>query len=439
MARCRPHCAGLALLLSLLLPTSRPYALARHSLRPSAGARGALVLARARRSHARGPPQKRQKRRDASAAQHELDFYGRPASAPLSRRDGRPQQEGGASSEGTSVVKVYATHSPVAPMLPWTSKSQEESTGSGFAIRADDGTLCLLTNAHCVADAAFVEVRKAGDARKFVARRHKVAHECDLATLCVEEAAFWEEVTPFEFGAMPRLQDEVSVVGYPEGGEGVSHTVGVVSRIEIQRYAHSGASLLAIQIDAAINPGNSGGPALDEEGRVIGVAFQGQENSQLIGYVIPVPTIAHFLDPRDVAPGSGGTRPIGFCSLGLYWQTLENAGLRAFSGLPSGAADGAGGGVLIRGLVPLSAAAKLLRRGDVLLELEGRQIASDGSFRVGAHGSGGGSERLSFAHLIHSKFPGESVRLKVARGDETLALDVPVAAAATFDALAWRA
>lgn len=59
-----------------------------------------------------------------------------------------------------------------------------------------------------------------------------------------------------------------------EGGEGVSVTQGVVSRIEIQRYAHSGSSLLAVQIDAAINPGNSGGPALDSAGRVIGVAFQ---------------------------------------------------------------------------------------------------------------------------------------------------------------------
>ncbi|CAI5962964.1 unnamed protein product [Closterium sp. NIES-64] len=46
------------------------------------------------------------------------------------------------------------------------------------------------------------------------------------------------------------------------GGDNISITMGVVSRVEPTQYVHSAAHLLAIQIDAAINPGNSGGPAL---------------------------------------------------------------------------------------------------------------------------------------------------------------------------------
>ena len=46
------------------------------------------------------------------------------------------------------------------------------------------------------------------------------------------------------------------------GGDTMSITKGVVSRVEHQTYAYSGQSLLAIQIDAALNPGNSGGPAV---------------------------------------------------------------------------------------------------------------------------------------------------------------------------------
>lgn len=46
------------------------------------------------------------------------------------------------------------------------------------------------------------------------------------------------------------------------GGDNISVTMGVVSRVEPTQYAHSASQLLAIQIDAAINPGNSGGPAL---------------------------------------------------------------------------------------------------------------------------------------------------------------------------------
>ncbi len=331
-----------------------------------------------------------------------LDIYGRPA---LERDD----DSLGERRVSESVVKVYCVHSGFNPQMPWANKPQEEATGSGFAIDYD--CHCILTNAHVVADATYIEVRKAGDARKYVAQRRKVSHECDLATLTVGDASFWQDVHPLPFGSMPCLQDEVSVVGYPEGGEGVSITAGVVSRIEIQRYAHSGNHLLAIQIDAAINPGNSGGPALDEEGQVIGVAFQNHQDSQNIGYMIPVPTIRHFL--ADEMPGDP-SRTQGFCSLGIFWQALDNAQLRDYKGL------GERSGVMLRGIVPTAPASEVLERGDVLLELEGRSIANDGTIAVGQQ------ERLSFQHPIHLKFPGELVKLKILRQDKELELEVPV-------------
>ena len=200
----------------------------------------------------------------AAVSEETIDVYGRSSS-----------DFGDVTSE--PVVKVYTAYSSQHPAMPWNNKAQEEATGSGFSIR-HDGAMCIVTNAHVVADATYVEVRKAGDARKYVARRLKVArvhpnpnpnpnpcatwvearashervnpspnpnptqvaHECDLATLQVEDAGFWEGVTPLKLGAMPSLQDEVAVVGYPEGGEGVSITQGVVSRIEIQRYPQAG-------------------------------------------------------------------------------------------------------------------------------------------------------------------------------------------------------
>ena len=58
---------------------------------------------------------------------------------------------------------------------------------------------------------------------------------------------------------LAHVQDAVAVVGYPIGGETISVTTGVVSRIEVTSYSHGATELLGIQIDAAINPGNSGG------------------------------------------------------------------------------------------------------------------------------------------------------------------------------------
>ena len=54
---------------------------------------------------------------------------------------------------------------------------------------------------------------------------------------------------------LPRLDENVTCVGFPTGGTQISVTRGVVSRIDVD-----GDSVLRIQIDAAINPGNSGGP-----------------------------------------------------------------------------------------------------------------------------------------------------------------------------------
>ena len=55
------------------------------------------------------------------------------------------------------------------------------------------------------------------------------------------------------------VQDAVAVVGYPIGGDTISVTSGVVSRIEVTSYVHGSTELLGVQIDAAINSGNSGG------------------------------------------------------------------------------------------------------------------------------------------------------------------------------------
>lgn len=68
------------------------------------------------------------------------------------------------------------------------------------------------------------------------------------ALLTVEDDEFWEGVSPVEFGDLPALQDAVTVVGYPIGGDTISVTSGVVSRIEILSYVHGSTELLGLQV-----------------------------------------------------------------------------------------------------------------------------------------------------------------------------------------------
>jgi len=192
------------------------------------------------------------------------------------------------------------------------------------------------------------------------------------------------------------------------GGDELSITEGVVSRVELTRYSHSGSHLLACQIDAAINPGNSGGPVI-KDGRIAGIAFQGYMYAQNIGYMVPAPLIDHFL--KDSADGTYD----GFPGIGIAWQTMENPGLRANAQMSE-----AQTGVLLTYVAPDSTARDILRAGDVLLAIEGQPIANDGTipFR--------GTERIQFAQEVQKKFMGESVRCTILRGGKTMEVTIPL-------------
>ncbi|CAL9078833.1 unnamed protein product [Musa textilis] len=293
-----------------------------------------------------------------------------------------------------SVVKVFTVSSSPNYFLPWQNKAQRESMGSGFVIPG----WRIVTNAHVVADHTFVLVRKHGSPTKYKAEVQAVGHECDLALLTVDSEEFWDGMNFLELGDIPYLQEAVAVVGYPQGGDNISVTKGVVSRVEPTQYVHGAAQLMAIQIDAAINPGNSGGPAIMGD-KVAGVAFQNLSGAENIGYIIPVPIIKHF-----IAGVEEKGKYVGFCSLGLSCQSTENVQLREhFHMRPEMT------GVLVSKINPLSDAHKVLKKDDIILAFDGVPIANDGSvpFR--------NRERITFDHLVSMKKPGETAILCVLR------------------------
>ena len=116
--------------------------------------------------------------------------------------------------------------------------------------------------------------------------------------------------------------------GYPAGGEQISYTRGVVSRIEMQNYVHIGnKAFLSVQTDAAINPGNSGGPVFQDD-KVVGVAFMGIPGLEATGFFIPPSVIDHFL--KDIEDD----KYEGFPKAGVRIVSLQNPAYRKFLGLP---------------------------------------------------------------------------------------------------------
>ncbi len=305
-----------------------------------------------------------------------------------------------------SVVKIYVTAQREDFQQPWQGGTSGSGNGSGYILPGKR----ILTNAHVVSDTRFIEVQREGDTRRYPAKVIFAAHDCDLAMLEVTDPQFFDNTRPLSLGkTMPELNDEVLVLGYPMGGDRLSLTKGVVSRIDYALYSHSTVdSHLVLQVDAAINPGNSGGPVLFND-KVIGLAFQGIMASQNIGYAIPLPVIEHFL--ADVADGSYD----GYPELGVQHMELIAPALRRDLGLSDNQS-----GVVVAYIDPFGSAKGFLQDRDVLLSIDGYSIANDGSVSYDGN-------TVEYTELIERKQRGDKVKFSILRDHRILSLNVPLA------------
>jgi S1-C subfamily serine protease len=297
------------------------------------------------------------------------------------------------------VVRIFATTQAPDYECPWQTEPPRSSTGSGVII----GPGRVLTGAHVVADSTFLQVQTVADPEKSVAVVEAVCHDCDLALLRVDDPAFAPDVTPAVIGDLPQRRNRVSVVGFPVGGEEISITEGVVSRIEVQRYTHSQRDLLAVTVDAAINDGNSGGPVF-RNGRVAGIAFQTMADAEKIGEMVPAPLIHRFLRGVDER------RPIDIPGFGMWTQDLENPRLREHLGLVARES-----GLLVTAIEHGGTADGVLQPGDVLMELDGHRIANNGTVQAGER------FRTRFAVLLCERYIGDEVPIVLRRGAERIA------------------
>jgi S1-C subfamily serine protease len=309
-----------------------------------------------------------------------------------------------------SVVRIEVTDQAADYASPWNPGHVSGGIGSGFVIIAPDGQKRILTNAHVVSNARFINISRERLSHPYTARVEFIAHDCDLALLSVDDEGFFTGTEALEFGGVPAIESGVSVYGYPLGGERLSVTRGVVSKIDFDLYTHSGVdSHLVIQIDAAINPGNSGGPVL-QEGKVVGVAFQGYsgEVAQNIGFMIPAPVIGRFL--KDLSKGSY----TGYTDLSIVYRPLLSPSSRKALGLSDDDR-----GVLVTDVHEKGSANGFLKKEDVLLSIEGHPISSNGRLELDG-------ESVEMAEVVERKFDGEKVRFEVLRQGKPMTVEFPL-------------
>jgi S1-C subfamily serine protease len=342
---------------------------------------------------------------------------GEPPAEPSKQIEPQPAIETPAANHRIpakeALVKIYSVANRPDYFRPWNMTDPLKLSGSG-AIIADN---LILTNAHVVANHSFIEVRRYGQWQKYPAKVAAISHEADLALLSTPNPEFFAGVTPLEFGELPELHEEVMVLGFPAGGDSLSITKGIVSRIENSYYVHSSRVFLAGQIDAAINPGNSGGPVLTG-GKIVGVVMQSWQGLENTGYMVPVPIIRHFL--KDIADG----RYDGFPFLNLSSSMLENPDMKRFYQMGEYQ-----NGVLVTHIGVNSPASGLLSVNDVLLAVDGFSIADDGTIEFRPE------ERTHFSYVVQQKQIGDSVSFKILRKGNKMTVNVPLTRSADGCAL----
>jgi S1-C subfamily serine protease len=330
----------------------------------------------------------------------------RPAPAPASPQPAPATEPDASDGFERSIIRIVNFSQRGDWSTPWEISGVHTSSGSGFVI---PGGL-ILTNAHVVSDSRLLLLYVHGDPTPHKARAVVLGHDCDLALVRPEEPGLLDGLPALELGGLPPLRSTVETYGYPAGGDQISSTRGVVSRVEINVYTHSGVDQhITVQTDAAINPGNSGGPVV-QGGRVVGVAFQGASDLENTGYAIPVEVVRHFLDDAKDA------RYDGYPDLAIQDSNLLNPAARRRAGLADGES-----GVRVDFISPGGSAEGMLEPGDVLLAVDGRPIANDGSILEAGL-------RFDFGLLVDRHQIGETVSVRVLRKGERRTIDIPLKA-----------
>ncbi len=243
----------------------------------------------------------------------------------------------------------------------------ENALGSGVII---DASGLIITNNHVIAGADQIVVALA-DRREYPARLLFADPRLDLALLKVEPGP--EPLPVLRLGDSDRAEvgDLVLAIGNPFG-VGQTVTQGIVSAVARSGLGVSDTQFF-LQTDAAINQGNSGGALVNLDGELIGVntaiLTAGREGGSIgLGFAIPANMVRVFL--RAAQTGRLVTAWLGADGEALSLESARAAGLDR----PLG--------VLMTGVTPGSPAARAgLRPGDIILSVDGKEVADPAALR----------------------------------------------------------
>jgi S1-C subfamily serine protease len=271
--------------------------------------------------------------------------------------------------------------------------------GSGFII---DRSGIILTNAHVVDQADKVTVLLK-DGRTLEGKVQGVDEVTDLAVVKIDGGDL--PVAPLGDSSQVQVGDWAIAVGNPLGLDNTV-TLGIVSTLKrsSSQVGIPDKRLDFIQTDAAINPGNSGGPLLNQQGEVIGINTAIRPDAMGIGFAIPIDKAKAI--STQLARGETISHPY----LGIRMATLtpeiaaeNNSDPNSPFMVPEV------NGVLVMQVLPNTpAAAAGMRRGDVVVQIDGQPVTT--------------ADQLQ--RIVENSGVEQVLQIKLRRGNQTNTLSV---------------
>jgi serine protease Do len=272
----------------------------------------------------------------------------------------------------------------------------EKDIGTGFVISGDG---LIVTNKHVVVDM--------GATYKVIVGKDEVIDVIDIYRDPINDLAILkidkEALSSVELGDSDELKvgQTVIAIGTALGEFRSTVTKGVISGLGRGIVAGDGRLYSekldnVIQVDAAINPGNSGGPLFDSSGRVIGVNVAVSQNGENIGFALPINLVKASVD--NFRKTGEFDRPY----LGVSYKIISKR-LAEVNRLPVGA--------FVEEVGKESSAAKGgLKKGDVILEIDGEKIEEE--------------DVLLIAEVVNRKKIGDELLIKYFRNGKEIEVEV---------------
>ncbi len=295
-----------------------------------------------------------------------------------------------------SVVTLEVTRKQYDYLQPWTKRvAHVEKTGTVVGPRE------ILTTADSMADQTLIRLQKGGRGKWWPGELRWIDYHANLAIVTAAEAAFWKDLEPVPLAASVPGQGSVQLIRWRNGNL-------EIRKAEINRLIVKGGKLsflehLHLEIDSEIN-GTGWAEAIVSGSKLIGIVSSKEEHSCT---VLPSSFIRSCLDARKTEPYRG----LGYFD--FVWQRAENPATLKYLKL-----EDEPRGVIVIDSRAKPGQAQVLRPHDIILQIDGFDIDTQGDYMDPAHGN------LLLENLAtRNKREGDKIRIKIWRdgaGQEVL-------------------